>query len=39
VEGRPEHPIKIDGRSRVAQHGGMAMGTRDGEQEELFVTH
>jgi|GEM_PF-6094093 hypothetical protein len=31
--------IKIDGRSRVVQDGCMAMGTRDGEQEDLFVTH
>ena len=35
----PERLIKNDGGSRVVHDACMAMGTRDGEQEELFVTH
>ena len=31
--------IKIDGRSPVVYEDGMAMGTRDGEQGDLFITH
>jgi hypothetical protein len=31
--------IKIACESQVVQKTGMAMGTRDGEQEELFTMH
>ena len=34
-----EHLIKIDAGSRVGQDAGVAMGKREGEQEDLFVTH
>jgi transposase len=35
----PEHLIKIDERISAVQYGDMAMGKREGEQENLFVTH